>query len=810
MADIFDKVAVKPKDVFDKLAPDTTGQSNPNNTGVVGPEQTAPNAGLAGVSAPSTDLHEWDNTNPEGTYFPGEKRKKDSMGMLLPHDMPGVSEGANNAKALGGYIESGPGEVVRGLGNASQGFYGKDTTQFKQGLHQAAGGAGTTMLPALPVAAAVAPIPTVVSLATGYGVGKGARAASKGLGGDEDTQNLAEDAGNILGGTAGGKGGALLNKARPKLSNSIVGPLVKTPVSATLENSRFGRNPAQAITDEGLVGTREGVLKQADSRIKQLSDAVDQRLLNHPNAGAVVDAAPIIDSAIDNAVNAAQKTGNAGIETRLEALRTALKTQYGPTKGSPYAINQLKRQIGEVGSDVGAFKSTDPIEASAASAMADVYGGLKRAVNTHAPEVMPLNERTANLVSAKTALKRNIALDTNKSAISGMSVTNAPFKIAEKTLLSPLARTFMGRVVNAGNKLGIPPEVQNVISSQQFRAPDAPPLAPPNVPSADIPRPADFASNAQQTGETVLGGGKGVLRRPALLLGQGDVTTPPNAAGTFEHSYLNQRDAGVLPNAQGRVVPKLLGGAGPEGQKLLPERGGGSAIGLPEKSQSTLEGGRSYESPRAPLDSQLPALIRDFVEKRNPARLPDTMTNSPAKAADYQNQAALKLFGKPYDQLTVPERIRTLSEGAKLQDAVRAPKSEAQSFLDTLVGHNDSVIPEPVSRVTTPNGSGESAASQEALSRVASEQSQGIKRVRIDTRSGNETPLFGPDAVDAKAGPFDRIVQRDASGRETTLDSGQRARPEPRVFGTKDGRRVHIPKSQLKEALSEGFIPEEQ
>lgn len=687
MADIFDKVAVKPKDVFDKLAPDTTGQSNPNNTGVVGPEQTAPNAGLAGVSAPSTNLHEWDNTNPEGTYFPGEKRKKDSMGMVLPHGLPGTDE-SSTGKAMGAYLDAGPGGIIRGLGNANQGFYNNDTTQFKRGLHQTVGGVGVTALPALPGAIALAPVPTIVSLATGYAAGKGAKAVAKHYGGDEDTQNLAEDAGNILGGTAGGKGGALLNKARPKLSNSIVGPLVKTPVSATLENSRFGRNPAQAITDEGLVGTREGVLKQADAKVKQLSDAVDAKLQNHPSANAQIDAGPVIDSAIDNAVNAARKTGNAGIETRLEALRTALKTQYGKTTGTPFEINQLKRQVGEVGSDLGAFKSTDPLEASAASAMADVYGGLKRAVNQHIPDVVPLNERVSNLIAAKTALRRNIALDTNKSAISGMSVTNAPFKLAEKTLLSAPARTFAGRVVNAGNKLDVPQIVQNVTGG----GPAAPPLAP---------------------------------------------NTPPTTP---------------IPNVPGVNSP----GSTP------------------------------------------------------PVRLPNTVTNSPVAAASFQNQAALRLFNKPYDQLTVPERLQTLSEGAKLQDAARVPKSDAKSFLDTLGGRDDSVIPEPVSRVTTPNGSGESAASQEALSRVASERSQGIKRVRIDTRSGTETPLFGPDAVDAKAGPFDRIVQRDASGHETTLDSGQRARPEPRIFGTKDGRRVHIPKSQLKEAINEGFQPESQ
>jgi hypothetical protein len=78
-------------------------------------------------------------------------------------------------------------------------------------------------------------------------------------------------------------------------------------------------------------------------------------------------------------------------------------------------------------------------------------------------------------------------------------------------------------------------------------------------------------------------------------------------------------------------------------------------------------------------------------------------------------------------------------------------------------------------RGVTPNGSGESAASMEAINRVASEKKGGVKRVRIDTRSGNEMPLIGTDAVDAQAGPYDVIVQRTPQG-DVELDRGVRAR----------------------------------
>ena len=74
----------------------------------------------------------------------------------------------------------------------------------------------------------------------------------------------------------------------------------------------------------------------------------------------------------------------------------------------------------------------------------------------------------------------------------------------------------------------------------------------------------------------------------------------------------------------------------------------------------------------------------------------------------------------------------------------------------------------------TLNGSGDSSASQEAINRNASERAQNISRVRRDTRTGHEIPLFGVDAVDAQAGPFEQIVQRGPQG-EVVLDQGARA-----------------------------------
>lgn len=84
---------------------------------------------------------------------------------------------------------------------------------------------------------------------------------------------------------------------------------------------------------------------------------------------------------------------------------------------------------------------------------------------------------------------------------------------------------------------------------------------------------------------------------------------------------------------------------------------------------------------------QKAADIRKEQERGRPLpRKPETEIakaaneNSPEQARYYQEQAAKNLFGKTYDELTVQERVKTLSEGAKLQDATRKAKQSYAEF----------------------------------------------------------------------------------------------------------------------------------
>lgn len=363
---------------------------------------------------------------------------RDKLGGYIDEkDHAALLEAAKTGKAPEGQVWSsfGP-RMIKGL-------LDKVTSAAEPGNAAQAAGvilANTNPFTAIPVDAALV-------AHGGYNAIKNAGDALKGN--PEAVDAALSGASEVAGGAAGiGQAAPGLNAARAAAAQKIVAPLVKKPLGATMEDIRFNRDPASAISSEGLTGSKPELVKQAQQRIADLSNSTDNILKNHPNANVQINAAPIIDKAIADAQTAARKVGNKSAVNRLADLGEALKTQYGPTKGTPFEINNLKRDIGNSASDLGAFKSTDPIESSAAAAMGDVYKGLKDAVNAQVPEVVPNNERVANLLSAKTGLNRNLALEQNKGFFSGMTLSNAPFKVAEKVIGSAPIRTNLASLLN--------------------------------------------------------------------------------------------------------------------------------------------------------------------------------------------------------------------------------------------------------------------------------------------------------------------------------------------------------------------------
>lgn len=240
---------------------------------------------------------------------------------------------------------------------------------------------------------------------------------------------------------------------RSGLAKKLVEPLVYENLGETRADTRMNVQPEQAILDESLVGSKKQMSAQADKRLSELKSSADNILQNHPNAMQQLDVNPIIDSAIDDAIKGTQKV--AGSTERLEALRDALKTKYGKTQGTPYEINNLKTSIQEQANNLGAYRNTQPVEASLADAMRKVASGIKDKVNQSVPEATDLNSRMSNLIDAKAGLDRNILAERGQPIEGGFHRGFAS-TLAHRTIASAPVRSTLAATLNAGSALDVP------------------------------------------------------------------------------------------------------------------------------------------------------------------------------------------------------------------------------------------------------------------------------------------------------------------------------------------------------------------
>jgi hypothetical protein len=132
-----------------------------------------------------------------------------------------------------------------------------------------------------------------------------------------------------------------------------------------------------------------------------------------------------------------------------------------------------------------------------------------------------------------------------------------------------------------------------------------------------------------------------------------------------------------------------------------------------------------------------------------------------------------KDFLPPAAEAATPPQPATQTSAVSPRRAISAPKKPGSAKTGPVSPTKPPMTPPTQVSV---GASGESAASLEAINRLQSEKNRGIGRFRIDTRSGQETPLIGVDAIDARPGKFDVIIERSKNG-QLILDSGPQARP---------------------------------
>lgn len=343
-----------------------------------------------------------------------------------------------------------------------------------------------------------------------------------------------EEAQSSLSGLAEAAGGATASMSslgpktaalRTSLAEKSVSPLVYENVGETAADTRMGVNPERALTREGLVGSKKSIASQAATRTAELKTAANQIIQNHANANVQLDAEPIIDAAIDKAIESSEKTASG--TKHLEDLRTALKTKYGKLQGTPLEMNNLKSDIQDAAANQGAYKNTQPVEASKAAAMSDAARGIKDKVNETIPEAQPLNERMADLFDARRGLERSIAADKGRSSFGGFH-EGAASRMLNNTLGSAPMRTGIARALMTGLTKDVPAPIPT--RATPFTPPQIPPeilnqlarrmaKAPPKISPQFAQEAVGGARNADLLGTRGQGGvritPKGLLPAPA-------------------------------------------------------------------------------------------------------------------------------------------------------------------------------------------------------------------------------------------------------------------------------------------------------
>jgi hypothetical protein len=408
----------------------------------------------SGVTKPNIKMHQ--------ISYLGDP-SSEASNIDTPSTLPGASEGTPLAEGLADWDRASFGKMGEGASDVAHGNVAKGSHKIMSGF-----GAAT-----LPVAALTAPamlgnpMTTARVLGGAYAAGKGLRAGTQALGGTPDQADVAEDVGNLAGGVMDAKApkviGSMVDsmglKSPPfmqRAAQKLVGPMVYENVGETARDNSLGANPERGIVDEGHVGFRDNLPGKMNTRIAELKNAANQILDNHPNSRQLINAEPIVDSVIDAAVNEAQKGGESS--SRLEALRTALKTKYGKLQGTPREMNDLKSDIQDQAMNRGAYKNTQPQEASVSRALGQIASRVRSEVDAKVPEAAQINQRIQDQIDARSGIQKNIDKARGEDIFKETaSNTSGPVgKIMQRTLGSAPVRTGLARALNFGHVQGVP------------------------------------------------------------------------------------------------------------------------------------------------------------------------------------------------------------------------------------------------------------------------------------------------------------------------------------------------------------------
>lgn len=197
--------------------------------------------------------------------------------------------------------------------------------------------------------------------------------------------------------------------------------LINNLIRPSAADVKFGKNPAQAILEEGIFGDSMYELgERTFAKLHEVGNRIDQQARLPVNAGKIVDVSGSLKP-IDDAILKAVQNGEPNLFKKLNDLKTELTYEWRTVRSpkgkvslrpvrlrnlrmSPEQALKFKRMVG----DKVRWAGNDPFQDAVNEAAGSVYGGIKDRLNNAVPGLKDLNERYSNLVGAGKAIERRI------------------------------------------------------------------------------------------------------------------------------------------------------------------------------------------------------------------------------------------------------------------------------------------------------------------------------------------------------------------------------------------------------------------
>jgi len=228
--------------------------------------------------------------------------------------------------------------------------------------------------------------------------------------------------GGVLGTGLGAGVGAL--RAAPRMAESGAGRIMNSLIKPLSKDFAYGKNPGAGVANEGIIAnSAEELGEKVFQKRQELGSNIGRLLDETPiPPQSIDDTVAIIDGELDSLRRNPQT--NSAIINRLEGFKSdflKLHTGQAPrTQGlSGQDIFNLKSELGDLTKWTG-NASDDKIYNKTLKRM---YGSLREKLENNIPGLSDLNERFANLTSAKNAIEHRSIIEARQNLV------NLPGKI---------------------------------------------------------------------------------------------------------------------------------------------------------------------------------------------------------------------------------------------------------------------------------------------------------------------------------------------------------------------------------------------